>query len=86
MATEDHGSGTQLVRFRTWPRIAPLELLLFFLLVALAISAAVDQAWLVSVILGLVASALVVRIFGDCSTAMASFLWALKQSGSTEEQ
>jgi hypothetical protein len=86
MAAEDHGSGTQLIRFRTWPRISPLELLLLCLLVSLAILAAVDQAWLVSVILGLVALALLVRIVGDCSAAMASFLWALKESGTVEGQ
>jgi GT2 family glycosyltransferase len=86
MAAEDHGSGTQLIRFRTWPRISPLELLLLFLFVSLAILAAVDGAWLVSVVLGLVAAALVLRIIGDCSAAMASFLWALKVSGTAEGQ
>jgi hypothetical protein len=86
MAAEDHGSGTQLVRFRTWPRIALLELLLFLLLGFLTLMAAIDQAWLVSVILGLAASGLAVRMFGDCATAMASFLWALAQSGTTEKQ
>jgi GT2 family glycosyltransferase len=86
MAAEDHGSGTQLIRFRTWPRTSPLELLLLSLLVSLAILAAVDQAWLVSVILGLVALALLMRIVGDCSAAMASFLWALKESGTAEGQ
>ena len=84
MAAEDHGSGTQLVRFRTWPRVTPLELFLSFLLVLLAILAAIDQAWLVSVILGLVASALVIRMFADCSTAMAFVLWALEQSVTPE--
>jgi GT2 family glycosyltransferase len=86
MATEDHGSGTQLFRFRTWPRIAPLEVLLLFLLVSLAILAAVDQAWLVSAILGLVAVTLVGRIIVDSSTALASFLWALEQAGTAEGQ
>ena len=86
MAVEDHGSGTQLVRFRTWPRIGILELLLTVLLVLLTTLAAIDQAWLASIILGVVATTLVIRIFGDCSAAMSSFLSALDQSGTKEEE
>jgi GT2 family glycosyltransferase len=86
MAAEDHGSGTQLIRFRTWPRTALLEVLLCTLLVFLTIMAAMDQAWLVAAILGLAASGLAMRMFEDCSTAMASFLLALEQSGTRGEQ
>jgi O-antigen biosynthesis protein len=84
MAVEDHGSGTQLVRYRMWPRVNPLELLLTLLLILLTIMAALDQIWLASAIFGLVTLTLATRIFGDCSAAMASFLWALKQSGPAE--
>jgi cellulose synthase/poly-beta-1,6-N-acetylglucosamine synthase-like glycosyltransferase len=86
MAVEDHGSGRQLVRFRTWPRIALLEWFLFLLLGMLTVMAAIDQAWLVSVILGLAAAGLVMRMLGDCAIAVASSLWALEQPETTEEQ
>ena len=61
-------------------------MLLFLLLVLLTAMAAMDQAWMVSVILGLAAAGLAVRVLGDCAIAMASSLWALEQSGTTEEQ
>jgi hypothetical protein len=60
--------------------------LLFFLLVFLTVVAAMDRAWPASVILGLAAAGLALRSFGDCATAMAYTLWALHQSGTTEEQ
>ncbi len=86
MALEDHGSGTQLIRFRVWPRFALLGLLLTLLLVSLAIMAAIDQPWPASIILGVVATTLAICVFGDSSAAMASFLHALKQFGPTEAQ
>jgi GT2 family glycosyltransferase len=85
MAIEDHGSGAQLIRFRVWPRFALLGLLLTLLLLLVAIMAAVDQEWLASVVLGVVATALAIRMFGDCSSAMASLLYALEQFGTKGE-
>jgi hypothetical protein len=85
MAVEDHSSAAQLIRFRVWPRFALPGLLLTLLLVLVAILAAIDQKWLASVVLGVVATALAIRIFGNCSAAMASLLYALEQSGTEEE-
>ena len=86
MASEDHGSGAQLIRFRVWPRFALLGLLLTLLLVLVSILAAIDQEWLASVVLGVVATALALRTFGNCSAVMASFLCALEQSGTKVER
>jgi hypothetical protein len=86
MAVEDHGSGTQLVRYRAWPRAGLLELLLLFLAALLAIVAAVGQVWPATLLLGLAAIALAIRLFADCAAATASFLTALEQSGTAEEQ
>jgi hypothetical protein len=83
MAVEDHGSGTQLVRFRTWPRIGALEIFLTCVIVFLSILAAIDQAWLASIILGGVAMILMVRIVWDCSAAMASLMSAMGQPEKT---
>ena len=86
MAVEDHGAGTQLVRFRLWPRVSLLIVLLPLLAALLAIVAAMGQVWPAAVILGLAAVLLAARIFADCAAAMASFLTALEQSGAAEEQ
>lgn len=86
MAVEDHGSGTQLIRFRMWPRFALSGLLLTLLLTLLAIMAAMDQAWLAAIILGVVAIGLAIRALGDCAVAMAAYLDTIKQFGATEEQ
>jgi GT2 family glycosyltransferase len=86
MAVEDHGSGTQLVRFRAWPRLAPLALPLISLLVLLSTMAAIDQAWLALIILGVSALGLAIRAFTDCAAGTASYLYALKRSGTAEEQ
>jgi GT2 family glycosyltransferase len=79
MAVEDHGSGTQLIRFRSWPRIDPTSLLLITLFATLAILAAIDQAWIAASILGMVALILITRMIWSCSTAMASLLNAIDQ-------
>ena len=84
MAVEDHGSGNQLIRFRSWPRIDPLSLILITLFSLLAILAAFDQAWIVASILGGVALILITRMLWNCSTAMASLLKAIEQGGAEE--
>jgi hypothetical protein len=81
MAVEDHGSGRQLIRFRSWPRINPLSLVLVLFFSILGILAAIDQAWVVTFILGVVALFLALRILWDCSTAMASLLKAIERGG-----
>jgi GT2 family glycosyltransferase len=77
-ATEEHGAGKQLVRFRLWPRCSPrgLGLLLFF--AALAAGAGLDQAWHSAGILGSVVMLLVGRMFKECAGAMATIWYALK--------
>ena len=86
MAVEDHGSGTQLIRYRTWPRLGLVELLLLFLAVLLAVVAALGQVWLATLLLALAAIAIAIRLFSDCAAAMGSFLEALEQSSTAEEQ
>jgi hypothetical protein len=78
MAVEDHKMGTQLIRFRTWPRAAGSGIVLTVMLILLAVFAAVDQAWLISAILGFAAVILIIRIFRDCSAALGSFLNAVE--------
>ncbi len=79
MAVEEHGAGKQLLRFRSWPRYSFTGLALILLFALLATAAAFAQAWSATAILGIVAILLAVRIFEECSNAMASLLRVLKQ-------
>jgi GT2 family glycosyltransferase len=78
MAIEEHGGGRQLVRFRSWPKCAPLALILALLFVSLAGAASFDGAWLAAGLLGLASIWLTIRILGDCALAKATYLDALE--------
>ena len=86
LAVEDHGAGAQLIRFRIWPQFTLSGLLLPALFALLATMAAVDQAWLVTVILGIIALGLAKRAFGDCAAAIALYRHVVNQLGTTEGQ
>jgi GT2 family glycosyltransferase len=79
MAVEDLSSGNQLIRFRTWPRIDPIILLIISLFATLSFFAFKDQSWVAASILGTAAIILTSFIIWNCSTAMASLLDAIAQ-------
>jgi len=83
MAVEDYGSGTQLIRFRSWPRFARLTLPIFMLF-TLTIMSALDQAWVVAIIFTILALGLVISALLDWATALTSFMVVLKRSGYVE--
>jgi hypothetical protein len=74
MAVEEHGGGKQLVRFRAWPRFAPLGLGLTLLFAALAAAAAVDQAWITCVLLDTLAVLLLLTMSRECAATMGAVL------------
>jgi GT2 family glycosyltransferase len=74
MAVEEHGAGKQLVRFRTWPRVPPVGLVMILLFTVLAVGAAFDHAWVASATLGTVAATLVLGALWECAAAMATAL------------
>jgi GT2 family glycosyltransferase len=81
MAIEEHGAGRQQVLFRSWPRLSPIgsaSIICLFLLSGLA---AMDHAWIACAALGIPAVFLGCRAFGDCASATASCLYALRQPG-----
>jgi hypothetical protein len=78
-ATEEHGAGKQLVRFRLWPKCSTKGLGLFLFFATLTVGAGLDQAWHSAGILGGVVILLVCRMFKECAGAMATLLHALKQ-------
>jgi GT2 family glycosyltransferase len=86
MTVEDHGSGTQLVRFRTWPRFAVLTMPFIFLLVTLSTMSAISQAWLALISLGIITIGLITIVFLDCAAAWAALSHALERAGYVEKQ
>ena len=63
MAIEEHGGGKQLVRFYTRAVVFPMGLTLILLFTLLSLLAAMDQVWLVSAFLGVVAVTLMIHVF-----------------------
>jgi len=85
MAIEEHGAGNQLVRFRSWPWCSTNGLLLTLLFAVLSTGAALDHAWAVSAMLGVVAMLLALRTLQECATAMAAVLRVLEHPESGVE-
>ena len=79
MAIEEHGAGKQLVRFRSWPVWSLGGLLLLLLFALLSTGAALDGAWVASLILGAVALLLALRMLEECANALMNILHVLKQ-------
>jgi hypothetical protein len=79
MAAEDHGAGTQFVRISSWPTCSPGAVVLIVLFTALAIGAAIDQAWTAVSLLGTGAALLGLRTLQECAGATSAVLQALKQ-------
>jgi len=78
MAVEDHGSGTQLVRLRAYPELAPLVLPIMVVGTGLALLAVVDQSWLAAGLLAGATAATAIRAFVDCGEAMGEYLAVLR--------
>jgi GT2 family glycosyltransferase len=81
MAIEEHGSGKQLVRLRSWPRFSVIGITLTLLFSALSIGAELQHALVASVILGVIATLPSIRMLQECGGAMASALYAIKKLG-----
>jgi hypothetical protein len=67
---EEHGSGKQIFRLRSWPHIPRPVIGVLVLLAALATFAARDQAWLVTLALGLGALAIALIARAECARAV----------------
>jgi GT2 family glycosyltransferase len=71
VAVEDHGAGSQLVRFRWWPSASSAVLALAVALGALSLAATLDHAASVAAILGVAAGGLALRAGRQCGLAAA---------------
>ncbi len=85
MATEEHGAGRQLTRFRTWPRTRALGLVPAALFGALAAAAALNSAWVGALILGAIAVLIAAAVALECAVAMAAMLGAVQILGAGTE-
>jgi O-antigen biosynthesis protein len=77
MATEEHGTGWQLLRFRLWPRCSTGGLVLVTLFAALTIEAMSDRARTHAVIMGIITALLALLLLYQCAVAMAATLQAI---------
>ncbi len=84
MATEEHGGGRQLVRFRLWPRPSAVALAATAGLAALAAAAAAGGAWGVAAILGVGALDLARRVAEQCGAGVGALLDAVASPGGVE--
>ena len=80
LAMEEHGSGRQLVRFRTWPTFPRVILIILFTLAALGIFDLGARSWPGAVPMLLVAGALVLRASMDAGAALAVIFKYIHQS------
>jgi len=81
MATEDSGSGTQLVRVRTWPICHWMVPLQFGVSFGLAVAAAIGDGYVASTVLGIMAATIASRVLRDCGRATQAIAEALTACG-----
>jgi GT2 family glycosyltransferase len=78
MAVEDHGAGTQLVRFRAWPTCRTTGVVFAVLFAVIALIATLDGVVPISLVLWALSAAFAVKSFHDCSSATAAIRTALR--------
>ena len=72
MATEEHGSGKQLLRFRIRPQISGMYWCSVLLLLCVTVTAGIDKSWLVAGLAGAAALGLSLRLRRELRSASAS--------------
>jgi GT2 family glycosyltransferase len=85
VAVEDHGAGTQYVRFRITPRYSRVATSVALALVGLAAAAAVEGAWIAAALVGAISTALLGRSVLECAVASAAARACLADVEGTEE-
>jgi O-antigen biosynthesis protein len=84
MAVEDHGAGTQFVRFRSWPRFSRVAVVLSLLFALLSAEAVEDGAWSAAAIVGAITLLLMLRTLNESAGAEAVILRAIKSAEEKE--
>ena len=84
MAVEDHGAGTQFVRFRSWPRFSRVAVVLTIFFALLSAEAVEDRAWSAAAILATITVLLTLRTLDEAAGAEAVILRAIKMAEEKE--
>jgi O-antigen biosynthesis protein len=86
MATEDSGSGTQVIRVRAWPRFSWGVGVVLGVCVFLAVAAFRDDAYAATSALAFLAGLVVLRVVHDCGTAAHTIQRGLELSGLKQDE
>lgn len=86
MAIEEHGGGKQLLRFRVWPTIALPGKILSAAALILGITAILDGAWIVGLLLALVSSMLLLYAGREYILAASVFSESVRETDLAEKQ
>ena len=78
-AVEEHGAGCQTVRYRLWPHVSCVSLVLGVALGLLAVAAGFDGAWQAAAGLGGSAILLVYRVLVESATSISALLAAAEE-------
>ena len=81
MATEEHGGGRQMVRFRLWPKWSWFAVLPAILFTGIAIGSATDGAWLVSALSAVPVLLILTRTLSETGTAIGDVSGVLRKLG-----
>jgi O-antigen biosynthesis protein len=84
-AAEDHGAGTQYVRFRITPRYSRAAVSVALALLGLAAAAAVERAWIAAALVGAISAAFLGRSVLECAVATAAARGCLADVEEPEE-
>ena len=84
MAVEDHGAGTQFVRFHSWPRFSRVAVVLTLFFALLSAVAVEDRAWSAAAILATITVLLTLRTLDEAAGAEAVILRAIKMAEEKE--
>lgn len=83
MATEEHGGGRQMRRFRVWPKWSRFALLPLIVLAGIAAASAADGAWPVSALTAILALLILVRALLETGGAVGALSGALQKLGAS---
>jgi O-antigen biosynthesis protein len=86
MAVEEHGAGSQYIRFRLWPRYSPAGLGVILLFATLSCTAALDGAGIAAVILGMVTGLLALATIWEGAGATTAILRSIEDERTGKER
>jgi GT2 family glycosyltransferase len=81
MATEEHGGGKQMLRFRLWPRWNGFAILTAVLFAAVSIGSAADGAWMATAPAAVCALLILARTVYESGTALGALSEFLRKPG-----